>query len=103
MDRSHFDGSEFSGPAGATFAGKVLPLLHVARFDVGAGATKVTPINLAIHNAGSAPAAITSRSVGSSLPKRAERSTIPLPTMAPYLAEPSIKKVAMRCAIMRVA
>src|ERR1700716_695961 len=48
----------------------------------------------------SAPAAIASRSVGYSLPKRAERSTTPPSTTAPYLVDPSTEKVAMRCEAM---
>src|SRR3954447_5192106 len=50
----------------------------------------------------SAPAAIASRSVGKTLSKRAERSTTPPSTIAPYLAEAApIEKVAMRCVVMR--
>src|SRR5260370_28800629 len=49
----------------------------------------------------SAPPAIASRSVGYSFPKRAERSTTPPSTTAPYLVEPPREKVAMRCVAMR--
>jgi hypothetical protein len=43
-----------------------------------------------------APAATTSRSVGYSLPNRAERSTMPPSSTAPYFVEPSMEKLAMR-------
>src|SRR3977135_167880 len=48
----------------------------------------------------SAPAAIASRSVGYFLPKRADRSTTPPSTTAPYLVEPPTEKVAMRWVAM---
>src|ERR1700684_4114962 len=44
----------------------------------------------------SASAAMTSRKVGNCLLQRAERSTTPRSVTAPYLAEPSTAKVAMR-------
>src|SRR4051794_8360762 len=44
----------------------------------------------------SAPAAVTSRSVGYSFANRAERSTTPLSVTAPYLIDPSTEKVARR-------
>jgi hypothetical protein len=39
----------------------------------------------------SAPAAMASRSVGYSLPKRAERSTMPASVTAPYLVTPPME------------
>src|SRR5216684_1402717 len=48
-----------------------------------------------------APAAMASRNVGYSLPERAERSTSPPSTTAPYFCDPSTAKVAMRCEAMR--
>src|ERR1700722_15194730 len=48
----------------------------------------------------SASAAMTSRKVGNCLLQRAERSTTPRSVTAPYLAEPSTAKVAMRGATM---
>src|SRR5712664_1947343 len=48
-----------------------------------------------------APPAMASRSVGYSFPKRAERSTSPPSTTAPYFCDPSTEKVAMRRGAMR--
>src|SRR4051794_36600050 len=44
----------------------------------------------------SAPAAITSRSVGCSRPWRADRSTMPLSVTKPYLGAPLTEKLARR-------